>query len=56
MHLFSESDVAAAAQGQLAWVNSVELQSDIGNLLKLIHDQSTYEATKLKEKLLYSGR
>ena len=56
MHLFSEDQMLpAAAQGAIGIeVNSVELESDIGNLLKLINDQSTYEATEIERKVVAS--
>ena len=56
MHLFSEKQMLpAAAQGAIGIeVNSVELESDIGNLLKLINDQSTYEATEIERKVVAS--
>ena len=56
MHLFSEDQMLpAAAQGAIGIeVNSVELESDIGNLLKLINDQSTYEATGIERKVVAS--
>ena len=56
MYLFSEDQMLpAAAQGAIGIeVNSVELESDIGNLLKLINDQSTYEATEIERKVVAS--
>ena len=56
MYLFSEDQMLpAAAQGAIGIeVNSVELESDIGNLLKLINDQSTYQATEIERKVVAS--
>ena len=56
MYLFSEDQMLpAAAQGAIGIeVNSAELESDIGNLLKLINDQSTYQATEIERKVVAS--
>ena len=56
MYLFSEDQMLpAAAQGAIGIeVNSAELESDIGNLLKLINDQSTFQATEIERKVVAS--
>ena len=56
MYIFSEDQMLpAAAQGAIGIeVNSAELGSDISNLLKLINDQSTYQATAIERKVVAS--
>tara|TARA_B100001142_G_scaffold126304_1_gene128194 strand:- start:6 stop:917 length:912 start_codon:yes stop_codon:yes gene_type:complete len=56
MYTFSEHQMLpAAAQGAIGIeINSMELESDIGNLLKLINDQSTYQATEIERKVVAS--
>ena len=56
MYLFSEDQMLpAAAQGAIGIeVNSIELESDIGNLLKLLNDESTHQATEIERGVVAS--
>ena len=56
MYLFSEDQMLpAAAQGAIGIeVNSIELESDIGNLLKLLNDESTHQATEIERRVVAS--
>jgi len=56
MCLFSEDQMLpAAAQGAIGIeVNSIELESDIGNLLKLLNDESTHQATEIERRVVAS--
>ncbi len=56
IYLFSEDQMLpAAAQGAIGIeVNSIELESDIGNLLKLLNDESTHQATEIERGVVAS--
>jgi hydroxymethylbilane synthase len=56
MHLFSEDQMLpAAAQGAIGIeINTVELESQLGNLLKLLNDESTYQATQIERMVVAS--
>ena len=56
MHTFSEDQMLpAAAQGAIGIeINAIELESDIGNLLKLLNDESTYQATAIERTVVAS--
>ncbi len=56
MYLFSEDQMLpAAAQGAIGIeVNSIELESDIENLLKLLNDESTHQATEIERGVVAS--
>tara|TARA_B100001250_G_scaffold339242_1_gene306519 strand:- start:431 stop:1342 length:912 start_codon:yes stop_codon:yes gene_type:complete len=56
MYLFSEDQMLpAAAQGAIGIeVNTIELKSDIGNLLKLLNDESTHQATEIERGVVAS--
>ena len=56
MHLFSEDQMLpAAAQGAIGIeIKTSELESEIGNLLKLLNDESTYQATDIERKVVAS--
>jgi hydroxymethylbilane synthase len=56
MYTFSEDQMLpAAAQGAIGIeINAIELESDIGNLLKLLNDESTYQATAIERTVVAS--
>jgi hydroxymethylbilane synthase len=56
MYLFSEDQMLpAAAQGAIGIeINTVELESQLGNLLKLLNDESTYQATQIERMVVAS--
>ena len=56
MYTFSEDQILpAAAQGAIGIeINAIELESDIGNLLKLLNDESTYQATAIERTVVAS--
>jgi hydroxymethylbilane synthase len=56
MYLFSEDQMLpAAAQGAIGIeINTVELESQLGNLLKLLNDESTYQATQIERMIVAS--
>ena len=56
MYLFSEDQMLpAAAQGAIGLeINTVELESQLGNLLKLLNDESTYQATQIERMVVAS--
>ena len=56
MYLFSEDQMMpAAAQGAIGIeINTVELESQLGNLLKLLNDESTYQATQIERMVVAS--
>ena len=56
MHLFSENQMLpAAAQGAIGLeINTDELESELGNLLKLLNDESTYKATEIERRIVAS--
>ena len=56
MHMFSENQMLpAAAQGAIGIeINTDELESELGNLLKLLNDESTYKATEIERRIVAS--
>ena len=56
MYTFSENQMLpAAAQGAIGIeINTVELESQLGNLLKLLNDESTYQATQIERMVVAS--
>ena len=56
IHLFSENQMLpAAAQGAIGIeINTDELESELGNLLKLLNDESTYKATEIERRIVAS--
>ena len=56
MYLFSEDQMLpAAAQGAIGIeINTIELESQLGNLLKLLNDESTYQATQIERMVVAS--
>ena len=56
MYLFSEDQMLpAAAQGAIGIeINTIELESQLGNLLKLLNDESTYQATQIERMIVAS--
>ena len=56
MHMFSENQMLpAAAQGAIGIeINTHELESELGNLLKLLNDESTYKATEIERRIVAS--
>jgi hydroxymethylbilane synthase len=56
MYLFSEDQMLpAAAQGAIGIeINTVELESQLGNLLRLLNDESTYQATQIERMVVAS--
>jgi hydroxymethylbilane synthase len=56
MYLFSEDQMLpAAAQGAIGIeINTVELESQLGNLLKLLNDEPTYQATQIERIVVAS--
>ncbi len=56
MYLFSEDQMLpAAAQGAIGIeINTDELESQLGNLLKLLNDESTYQATQIERMVVAS--
>ena len=56
MYLFSENQMLpAAAQGAIGIeINTDELESELGNLLKLLNDESTYKATEIERRIVAS--
>ena len=56
MYTFSEDQMLpAAAQGAIGIeINSIDLESDIGKLLKLLNDESTYQATEIERRVVAS--
>ena len=56
MYLFSEDQMMpAAAQGAIGIeINTIELESQLGNLLKLLNDESTYQATQIERMVVAS--
>jgi hydroxymethylbilane synthase len=56
MYLFSEDQMLpAAAQGAIGIeINTVELESQLGNLLKLLNDELTYQATQIERMVVAS--
>ena len=56
MYLLSEDQMLpAAAQGAIGIeINTVELESQLGNLLKLLNDESTYQATQIERMVVAS--
>ena len=56
MYLFSEDQMLpAAAQGAIGIeINTRELGSELGNLLKLLNDEPTYQATEIERKVVAS--
>ena len=56
MFTFSEDQMLpAAAQGAIGIeINAIELESDIGNLLKLLNDESTFQATAIERTVVAS--
>ena len=56
MHMFSENQMLpAAAQGAIGIeINTDKLESKLGNLLKLLNDESTYKATEIERRIVAS--
>ena len=56
MHMFSENQMLpAAAQGAIGIeINTDELESELGNLMKLLNDESTYKATEIERRIVAS--
>jgi len=56
MHLFSENQMLpAAAQGAIGIeINTDELESELGNVMKLLNDESTYRATEIERRIVAS--
>ena len=56
IYTFSEDQMLpAAAQGAIGIeINSIDLESDIGKLLKLLNDESTYQATEIERRIVAS--
>ena len=56
MHMFSENQMLpAAAQGAIGIeINTDELESELGNLVKLLNDESTYKATEIERRIVAS--
>ena len=55
-YLFSEDQMlSAAAQGAIGIeVNTIDLKSDMGDLLQLLNDKLTYQATEIERKIVAS--